>query len=56
MQLPIFRAKRLNSDEQVFGVPRKDSQGNFEMIISTCEDGACGVIQRLIKIDTLVTL
>ena len=23
------------------------------MIINTCEDGVCGVIQRLIKIDTL---
>ena len=53
MQLPIFRAKRLNSNEIVFGVPREDSQGSFEMIINTCDDGVCGVIQRFIEVDTL---
>ena len=53
MQLPVFRAEVLNTNENVFGVPRQDSQGNFEMIINICEDGVCGVVQRFIKIDTL---
>jgi len=53
MKLPIFKAKRMNSNETVFGVPRKDSKGSFEMIINTCEDGVCGVIQRYIDIKTL---
>ena len=53
INLPIFRAKRLNSDEYVFGVPRQDSKGMYEMIINVVEDGISGVIQRYIEIDTI---
>ena len=51
--IPIFRAKRLYSDEYVFGVPRQDSKGTYEMIINVVEDGIFGVIQRYIKVDTI---
>ena len=51
--IPIYRAKRINSDEYVFGVPRQDSKGMYEMIINVVEDGISGVIQRYIEIDTL---
>ena len=51
--IPIFRAKRLYSDEYVFGVPRQDSKGMFEMIINVVEDGIPGVIQRYIEVDTI---
>ena len=53
INLPIFRAKRLYSDEYVFGVPRQDSKGMCEMIINVVEDGIAGVIQRYIEIDTI---
>ena len=53
INLPIFRAKRINSDEYVFGVPRQDSKGMFEMIINVVEDGIPGVIQRYIEVDTI---
>ena len=53
IDLPIFRAKRLYSDEYVFGVPRQDSKGMYEMIIDVVEDGISGVIQRYIEIDTI---
>ncbi|MGB1226441.1 MAG: hypothetical protein ACPG9K_01005 [Poseidonibacter sp.] len=51
--IPIYRAKKIDSDEYVFGVPRQDSKGFYEMIINTCEDGVCGVIQRYIDSTTL---
>ena len=53
ISLPIFRAKRLDSDEYVFGVPRQDSKGMYEMIINVVEDGIAGVIQRYIEVDTI---
>ena len=53
INLPIFRAKRLYSDEYVFGVPRQDSKGMCEMIINVVEDGIAGVIQRYIEVDTI---
>ena len=53
IDLPIFRAKRLYSDEYVFGVPRQDSEGMYEMIINVVEDGVAGVIQRYIDVDTI---
>lgn len=53
INLPIFRAKRINSDEYVFGVPRQDSKGIYEMIINVVEDGIAGVIQRYIEVDTI---
>ena len=53
INLPIFRAKRLYSDEYVFGVPRQDSKGMYEMIIDVVEDGIAGVIQRYIEVDTI---
>ena len=53
INLPIYRAKRINSDEYVFGVPRQDSKGMFEMIINVVEDGIPGVIQRYIEVDTI---
>lgn len=51
--IPIFRAKRTYTDEYVFGVPRQDSKGAYEMIINVVEDGVPGVIQRYIEIDTI---
>lgn len=51
--LPIFRAKKINSDEYVFGIPRQDSKGIYEMIINVVEDGVSGVIQRYIEVDTI---
>ena len=53
INIPIFRAKKLDSDEYVFGVPRQDSKGAYEMIINVVEDGVPGVIQRYIEIDTI---
>ena len=53
INIPIFRAKKLDSDEYVFGVPRQDSKGMYEMIIDVVEDGISGVIQRYIEIDTI---
>ena len=53
INLPIFRAKKLDSDEYVFGVPRQDSKGVYEMIIDVVEDGISGVIQRYIEVDTI---
>ena len=53
INLPIFRAQRLYSDEYVFGVPRQDSKGMYEMIINVVEDGIDGVIQRYIDVDTI---
>lgn len=51
--IPIFRAKRLYSDEYVFGVPRQDSKDMYEMIINVVDDGVAGVIQRYIDPTTL---
>ena len=53
INLPIFRAKRLYSDEYVFGVPRQDSKAMYEMIIDVVEDDIPGVIQRYIEVNTL---
>lgn len=51
--IPIFRAKKLYSDEYVFGVPRQDSKDMYEMIINVVDDGVAGVIQRYIDPTTL---
>ena len=53
MNLPIYRAKKIDNDEYVFGVPRQDSEGMYEMIINVVEDGVAGVIQRYIDVDTI---
>lgn len=53
MNMPIYRAKKIDSKDYVFGVPRQDSKGFYEMIIDICEDDGCGVIQRFIDPTTL---
>jgi len=52
-QIPIFRAKLKNESEYVFGVPRQDSKGKYEMIYNTNQDGVYGVAQRDIDPSTL---
>jgi hypothetical protein len=54
IKIPIYRALKLGTEnEYVFGVPRQDSKGMYEMIINVVEDGIAGVIQRYIRVDTI---